>query len=84
MTPHTAPPDSTTPTVVSSSLEVQIAVLTEKVTQVIGDHERRIQALEQRASTNGSRAAAIAAPYIAGSGVIIATIIAVSGRVSWQ
>ena len=50
MTPHTNMQDPTTPTVspVVTTTDVQLAVLTEKVTQVIGNHEQRITNLENR------------------------------------
>ena len=78
MTPTSTPPTETVqlPTV---NLEVQIAVLTEKVNQVIGDHERRIQALESRRDGGGARMAAIIGPYIAGAAVLIA----IAGKVPW-
>lgn len=70
------PPTETVPTVPQGdTLDVKIAVLTEKVNQVINDHERRISALETRRDNGATRAAAVAAPYIAGAGVIIAIVL---------
>jgi len=52
MTPHTnanetAMPPVTTPMPFTNT-DIQLAVLTEKVTQVIGNHEQRITNLENR------------------------------------
>jgi len=80
MTPTTTQtPQPETVQLPNVNLEVQIAVLTEKVNQVIGDHERRIQALESRRDGGGARMAAIIGPYIAGAAVLIA----IAGKVPW-
>jgi len=67
------------PVTASHSTAVELARLTGKVEQVIGDHERRITALEQRRDNGGTRTAAIIGPYIAGAAVLIV----VAGKVPW-
>jgi hypothetical protein len=74
------PPQTETATPVPvTSVDVAVAVLTEKVTQVIGDHERRISALEQRRETGGTRIAQMVAPFIAGAGLVVL----VAGKINW-
>lgn len=63
------------PVVQNTTLEVQVAVLTEKVTQVIGNHEQRITALEAR----GKNWPTIVACF---TGVAI-LILSVAGKVVW-
>lgn len=63
-----------------SSVDVAIAVLTEKVNQVIGDHERRITNLEHKSDTGGTRNAAIFGPILAG----VAIIVALADKVTWH
>ena len=77
MSPNT--PIETTP-VVTSNIEVAVAVLTEKVTQVIGDHERRISALETINTQRPTKGAALIAPFIAAG----ALVILVADKVNWQ
>lgn len=73
MTPATQAPEMEPhPAPANVSIAVQLALLTGKVEQVIGDHERRITNLEQRRDGGATRAASITAPYIAGAAVIIA------------
>ena len=76
------PPQTETVTIdpPTNTIAVQIAVLTEKVTQVIGDHERRITNLEQRRDGASVRGAALVAPFIAG----IALVVLVADKVKWQ
>jgi hypothetical protein len=76
------PPQTETVTIdpPTNTIAVQIAVLTEKVNQVIGDHERRISALENRRDQSGTRGAAIVAPFIAG----IALVVLLADKVKWQ
>jgi len=73
------PPTEVTP-VVTSNIEVAVAVLTEKVTQVIGDHERRISALETINSQRPTKSATLVAPFIATG----ALVIMVADKVKWQ
>jgi len=74
-----AAPVETQP-VVATNIDVAVAVLTEKVTQVIGDHERRITNLEQRQNGSGTRAASYVAPFIAG----FAVLIALADKIRWN
>lgn len=78
MTPQTQEtPISVTPV---TSVDVAVAVLTEKVTQVIGDHERRISALETKNDNAPNKTASLFAPIIAA----IALVVLVADKVSWQ
>ena len=78
MTPQTTEtPVTMTPV---TSVDVAVAVLTEKVTQVIGDHERRISALETRNDNGTTKAAGLFAPIIAA----IALVVLVADKVNWQ
>lgn len=61
------------------SVAVEVARLTGRIDQVIVDHERRISALELRITGSGTRAAAIAAPWIAGGGLLLV----LAGKVPW-
>jgi len=63
-----------------TATDVAIAVLTEKVNQVIGDHERRISALETRNDNGPNKTAALFAPIIAA----IALVVLVADKVNWQ
>jgi hypothetical protein len=63
-----------------TSVDVAVAVLTEKVTQVIGDHERRISALENRNDNGSGRLAAVFAPIIA----TIALVMMVADKIKWN
>lgn len=74
------PPEETTTIAPVSTLAVEVAKLTGKVEQVIGDHERRIAALERRRDGAGIRVAAIVAPYIAGAAVLFA----LASKISWN
>lgn len=70
----------TQPSAQTTEIAVKIAVLTEKVTQVIGDHERRITNLEQRRDGAGTRGAALFAPFIAGA----ALLVLVADKIRWN
>lgn len=74
------PPTNTETPQHTSSIEVAVAVLTEKVTQVIGDHERRISALETANTNRGTRGAAIVAPFIATSAVALLIV----DKINWR
>ena len=63
-----------------TSVDVAVAVLTEKVTQVIGDHERRISALENKNDNRPTRTASMSSPVIAG----VAVLIALSDKINWS
>lgn len=73
-------PTDDTAVVPVSTLAVEVAKLTGKVEQVIGDHERRIAALERRRDGAGIRVAGIIAPYIAGAAVLLA----LASKISWN
>ena len=62
------------------SIAVQLALLTGKVEQVIGDHERRITNLETRRDGGGTRAASMISPFIAG----FAVMIVLADKVRWN
>lgn len=76
------PPTTETPVTMTpvTSVDVAVAVLTEKVTQVIGDHERRISALETKDVNGATKAASLFAPIIAA----IALVVLVADKVNWQ
>ena len=76
MTPHTTNPDNPVTPVQVSSTDVQLAVLNEKVSQVIGNHEKRITDLEAR----GKNWPTVVACLV---GVCI-LILTVAGRIQWQ
>lgn len=80
--PHTGLPPETITTIdpPTNTIAVQIAVLTEKVNQVIGDHERRISALETRRDGGATRGASIVAPFIAG----FALMVLVADKIRWN
>jgi hypothetical protein len=61
------------------SVAVEVARLTGRIDQVIVDHERRLAALEARAATGGTKAAAIAAPWIAVAGLLVVVV----SKVQW-
>jgi len=67
-------------TMASPGIDVAVAVLTEKVTQVIGDHERRISALELVNTNRPSKTANLLGPFIAGG----ALVLLVADKVPWQ
>lgn len=73
-----APPDTTESA--SVNIAVQLAKLTGKVEQVIGDHERRITNLETRRDSNGTRLSSIVAPFIAGA----ALIVLIADKIRWN
>lgn len=77
MTPQTG--ETVAPLTVTS-VDVAVAVLTEKVTQVIGDHERRISALENKNENSPNKSAAIFSPIIAS----VALVVLVADKVNWQ
>jgi len=62
------------------SIAVQLALLTGKVEQVIGDHERRITNLEQRNAQGSTRGASLVAPFIAGG----ALLVMVADKIRWN
>ena len=64
----------------TNTIAVQIAVLTEKVNQVIGDHERRISALENRREQGATRGASLVAPFIAAA----ALLVLVADKINWN
>lgn len=64
----------------ATSIDVAVAVLTEKVTQVIGDHERRISALELVNTNRPTRGATLMGPVIAG----LAFAVIVADKVRWN
>ena len=81
MSPHTtAPPETVTIEPATNTIAVQIAVLTEKVNQVIGDHERRISALENRREQGATRGASLVAPFIAAA----ALLVLVADKINWN
>lgn len=61
------------------SVAVEVARLTGRIDQVIVDHERRLAALEARSTAGGTRAAAIAAPWIAVAGLMVV----IASKVQW-
>ena len=61
------------------SVAVEVARLTGRIDQVIVDHERRLATLEARSVSGGSRAAAIASPWIAAAAVAIMVV----GKIQW-
>lgn len=67
----TAPPDTESASV---NIAVQLAKLTGKVEQVIGDHERRITNLETRRDGGSTRVAALFSPFIAGAAVVLIVV----------
>lgn len=73
------PPDTITNTP-TPSIDVAVAVLTEKVTQVIGDHERRISALEMINTNRPTKTSQLFAPVIAA----LALVVLVADKVNWQ
>ena len=84
MSPHTlgnTPLETVTVTEPpTNTIAVQIAVLTEKVNQVIGDHERRISALENHRNNAGTRGSSLVAPFIAGA----ALLVLVADKIRWN
>jgi len=74
------PTIETVPVQSTSNLEVAVAVLTEKVTQVIGDHERRITALETANTTRPTRTASLVSPVIATAAVVLM----VADKLPWR
>lgn len=79
MTPTGSPDTAEMQGSATGSIAVQLALLTGKVEQVIGDHERRISTLEARRDGSGTRVAGIVSPYIAG----VALVVLLAGKVSW-
>lgn len=63
----------------ATNIDVAVAVLTEKVTQVIGDHERRISALELINTNRPTKGAQLAGPFIAGG----ALVLLLADKVNW-
>lgn len=61
------------------SVAVEVARLTGRIDQVIVDHERRLATLEARSTAGGTRAAAIAAPWIAFTGLVVV----IASKVQW-
>lgn len=61
------------------SVAVEVARLTGRIDQVIVDHERRLATLEARATAGGTRAAAIAAPWLAVAGLVVV----IASKVQW-
>jgi len=83
MSPHTLgtqPVETVTIEPPTNTIAVQIAVLTEKVNQVIGDHERRISALENHRNGGGQRGASLIAPFIAG----FALLVLIADKINWN
>jgi hypothetical protein len=80
MTPQPVETVTVEPPTNTTSIQVAVAVLTEKVTQVIGDHERRISALENRRDTSGVRGASLVAPFIA----FFALIVLIADKIRWN
>lgn len=71
--------DESAATLGVSSTAVEVARLTGRIDQVIVDHERRLATLEARTTTGGTRAAAIAAPWIAVAGLVVLIV----SKVQW-
>ena len=61
------------------SVAVEVARLTGRIDQVIVDHERRLAALEARAAGSGTKAAAIAAPWLAVAGLLVV----IASKIQW-
>lgn len=77
MTPHTQGTEQMPiPTAPITNIDIQLAVLTEKVTQVIGNHEQRITNLENR----GKNWPAIVA-CIAG---VMSLMVIIAIRIPWS
>lgn len=64
----------------TNTLPVMVAVLTEKVNQVIGDHERRISSLENKRDTAATRGSSLASPLIAAA----ALLVIVADKINWN
>ena len=73
-------PTETGSTIVTATIDVAVAVLTEKVNQVIGDHERRISALELINSNRPTKGATLISPFIAGG----ALVLLVADKINWS
>lgn len=72
MAPNTMSVETVEPPVTAShSTAVELARLTGKVEQVIGDHERRITALEQRRDGGAQRGAAVWSPIISAAALAV-------------
>lgn len=71
--------DESAATVGVSSTAVEVARLTGRIDQVIVDHERRLATLEARSTGGGTRAAAIAAPWIAVAGLAVV----LASKIQW-
>lgn len=74
-----APTDTDSDATGNITIAVQLAKLTGKVDQVIGDHERRITTLETNQRNAGSRLAGMWGPIVAGLGLLIL----VAGKINW-